>query len=158
MTSGNTTGERSRFLKCFRWNQVVMHGGGCKFPVSASVCQKWLCQQSKAFKEIMLLSKILLAEDGQCSAIALPCSLLAQPSQAGIGLWGFSTQHWQHFQHRLPGLTIPKIFVILAVSSKSKKTKPEILKIWNFQCCFYLSTLYFNISFNSFLLHFFFLN
>lgn len=110
MTSGNTTGERSKFLKCFRWNQVVIHGWGYKSPVSASVCQKWLSQQSKAFKEILPLSKSRLAKDGQCCAAALLSSLLAQPSQVGPGFWGSSTQYWQHFQHRLPRITVPKIF------------------------------------------------
>lgn len=110
MTSGNATAEQSRFLKYFRWNQMVIHGWGYKFPTSASVCQKWLSQQRKTFKEIMLLSKSLLAKDGQCSAKALLWSLLAQPSQAGIGLWGSSTQYWQYFQHKLLRHTIPKIF------------------------------------------------
>lgn len=157
MTCRNTTGEQGRFLQCFRWNQVVIHGWGNKFSVWASVCQKWLNQQSEIFKENTLPSKNL-TKDGQCSSIALLCSLLAQPSQAGIGLWGFSTQYWQYFQHRLPRLTIPKIFQ--ANWQWIPNPNEQKLKFWKkiekldltvgfvfFGFLVFFSILYFNISF-----------
>lgn len=112
MTSGNSTEERGRFLKCLRWNQVVITGLGCKFLVSASVSQKWLSQQSKTFHENMLLSENLLTKGRQGSDMALLCFLLGHPTQRGIRLQGFTAQYCQYFSLCIPRVLIPKVFQV----------------------------------------------